>query len=335
MRAERFDIHHHITDQIVGMIEDGLGNFELPWHAPASSMRPTNVTTKKPYRGVNILALWTAAETAGYGSGLWGTYRQWTAAGAQVRKGEKASYIVFYKDAGAGRGATAAIAADAEADDRSKHRWIARASAVFAAEQVEGYELPEPPAANPVIAIAQADAFVHATKAVIVHEGSRAFYRSTTDTIHLPPPHVFSRTETSSATEAYYATLLHELTHWTGHEARCARSLGRRFGEDAYAMEELIAELGAAFLCADLQITGTPRSDHACYLRAWLDVLRADKKAIFTAASKASQAVDFLDGLRIGTSSDVTPLSLKELANQADAPDWQRTPLSEPAGAPC
>lgn len=338
MRAERFDIHQHITDQIASMIEEGRGSFKLPWHVPASSLRPTNVASKKPYRGVNILALWAAAETAGYGSGLWGTYRQWTEAGAQVRKGEKAAYVVFYKDTGLGAAANRPDVVDDSGDDQRKYRFVARASAVFAAEQVEGFELPALPARNSIAAIDRADAFVASTKAVIDHEGLRAYYSSTTDTIHLPPPEIFTGTETSSATEAYYSTLLHELIHWTGREDRCARPLGRRFGKDAYAMEELIAELGAAFLCAGLGIATTPRADHAHYLKVWLDVLRNDKKAIFTAASKASQAVDFLEGLQIGTGSDSSgrsPIPPAENANVAHASDWQRAPLPEPAGALC
>ena len=127
-----------------------------------------------------------------------------------------------------------------------------------------------------------------------MHGGSRACYVPRTDNIHLPPRDMFFGTATSTAAEAYASTKLHELTHWTSAEARCNRQLGKRFGDDAYAMEELIAELGAAFLCADLGITDTPRADHAQYLDNWLRVLKADKKAIFTAASKASQAADFL-----------------------------------------
>jgi antirestriction protein ArdC len=130
------------------------------------------------------------------------------------------------------------------------------------------------------------------------HGGSRAFYRPSTDSIHLPPREAFIGTATSSPAETYYSTLLHELVHYSGHETRCNRQLGKRFGDDAYAMEELVAELGAAFLCADLQITAEPRADHAQYLSHWLTVLKADNKAIFTAASKASEAATFLAALQ-------------------------------------
>jgi hypothetical protein len=143
----------------------------------------------------------------------------------------------------------------------------------------------------------QAEAFVAATGASIHHGGGRAFYRPSTDSIH-PPPRDFIGTPTSSAAESYYATLCHELCHWTSPEPRCNRQLGKRFGDQAYAMEELVAELEAAFLCADLCITDDPRADHAQYLASWLAVLKADKKAIFIAASKASEAATFLAALQ-------------------------------------
>jgi antirestriction protein ArdC len=150
------------------------------------------------------------------------------------------------------------------------------------------------PPATVITPIEQAEAFVSATGASISHGGARAFYRPATDSIQLPPREAFIGSLTSTPAEAYYSTLLHELTHWTGAETRCNRQLGKRFGDQAYAIEELVAELGAAFLCADLGITDEPRADHAQYLASWLSVLKADKKAIFTAASKASETAAFL-----------------------------------------
>lgn len=292
MKEQRLDIHQHITDQIVAAIEAGAGEFRLPWHRSAGNiMRPVNIASKKAYRGVNILTLWATADAKGFESGTWGTYKQWAEAGAQVKKGEKAAHIVFYKEFTVGGD---------EGSDDAETRLLARATAVFAAEQVEGYAapaLPEPPA-TVLTPIEHAEAFVAATGATIQHGGTRAFYRPSTDSIQLPPPEAFVGTTTSSPAEAYYSTKLHELTHWTGIEARCNRQLGRRFGDDAYAMEELVAELGAAFLCADLGISDAPRADHAQYLDNWLRVLKADKKAIFTAASKASEAAAFLTALQ-------------------------------------
>jgi antirestriction protein ArdC len=288
MTKERFDIHQHITDKIVSAIERGAGEFHLPWHrASGNILRPVNIASKKAYRGVNVVALWAYAETSGYSSGTWGTYRQWAEAGAQVRKGEKAAYVVFYKELEI-----------ADETGESETRLFARSTPVFAAEQVNGYQPPvidEQPVVT-ITPIEQAEAFVAATGAKIDHGGTRAFYRPSTDSIQLPPREAFIGTSTSTPSESYYSTLLHELTHWTSAESRCNRQLGKRFGDQAYAMEELIAELGAAFLCADLKITEEPRADHAQYLTAWLSVMKADKKAIFTAASKASEAATFLAG---------------------------------------
>jgi antirestriction protein ArdC len=294
VKNDRLDIYQHITDKIVSAIERGAGEFRLPWHRAAGSiMRPVNVASKKAYRGVNVLALWATADEKGFCSGLWGSYKQWSAAGAQVRKGEKAAFVVIYKEF--------EVAADPETGDAcTATRLFARATPVFASEQVDGYQAPDcdAPPVTVIPPIEQAEAFVAATGATIHHGGSRAYYRPSTDSIHLPPREAFIGTPTSTPAESYFSTLCHELCHWTSRENRCNRQLGKRFGDQAYAMEELVAELGAAFLCADLQITAEPRPDHAQYLASWLAVLKADKKAIFTAASKASEAAAFLAALQ-------------------------------------
>ena len=294
MTKDRFDIHQHITDKIVSAIERGAGDFRLPWHpATGNIVRPVNIASKKAYHGVNVVALWAYAEEFGYSSGVWGTYKQWSQAGAQVRKGEKAAFVVFYKEL--------EVAADPESGDaETATRLFARATPVFATEQVDGYQVPviDPLPATVITRIEQAEAFVAATGATIHHGGTRAFYRPSTDSIQLPPREAFIGTPTSTPAESYYSTLCHELTHWTSHETRCNRQLGKRFGDQAYAIEELVGELGAAFLCADLRITDVPRADHAHYLASWLAVLKADKKAIFTAASKASEATAFLAALQ-------------------------------------
>ncbi len=294
MKTDRFDIHQHITDKIVSAIERGAGEFRLPWHrSNGNIMRPVNVASKKTYRGINVVALWAYSEEFGYSSGVWGSYRQWAEAGGQVRKGEKAAFVVFYKEL--------EFAAEPETGDaQTATRLFARATPVFAAEQVDGYQAPVSAAPPPAVVtpIEQAEAFVAATGAAIHHGGGRAFYRPSTDSIHLPPREAFLGSPTSTPAESYYATLCHELCHWTGHESRCHRQLGKRFGDQAYAIEELVAELGAAFLCADLHITAAPRTDHAQYLASWLAVLKTDKKAIFTAASKASEATAFLAALQ-------------------------------------
>jgi antirestriction protein ArdC len=196
MKEQGFDIHQHITNQIVAAIEAGAGEFRLPWHRSAGSvMRPTNIASKKPYQGVNILTLWAADDAAGYTSGTWGTYKQWTEAGAQVRKGERASYIVFYKE----------ITVAADDAEESDTRLIARATPVFSAEQVDGYAIPALEPKNSVEAVDDvlaAERFIAAAGALIFHAGNRAFYCPSTDTIRLPPREAFIGTATSTAAEA-------------------------------------------------------------------------------------------------------------------------------------
>ncbi|MCA3186042.1 MAG: DUF1738 domain-containing protein [Methylobacterium sp.] len=288
------DVYTQVTDTIISAIEAGAGQWDMPWHRHGvTHTRPMNALTGKRYRGVNVLALWAAAEARGFTTGLWGTYRQWQEKGAQVRKGEKSSLVVFFKE-------LAVDETNPETGETERgRRLIAKASYVFNANQVDGFVASEPAApANPAEVLSQVEAYVTATGARVAFGGEGAFYRPLTDTIHMPDRSRFVGSATSSATECLYSTLLHELTHWTGIKTRCDREFGKRFGDDAYAMEELVAELGAAFLCADLGIANTPRPDHAAYISHWLTVLKADKKAIFTAASKASQAVDYLDALQ-------------------------------------
>tara|TARA_R100000005_G_scaffold49016_1_gene23513 strand:- start:6600 stop:7559 length:960 start_codon:yes stop_codon:yes gene_type:complete len=292
--VERRDVHQQVTDNIIAAIEAGAGEWQMPWHRSGEGLnRPVNIDTRAYYRGVNILNLWVAGEACGYTEGVWGTYRQWQNRGCQVRKGEKGSLVVFYKelefeDQDADTGMTS-----------TETRLMARASTVFNAEQVDGYERePLPVSENPATPIEQAEAFVAASNAIVRHGGGRAYYNPNQDFIQMPERERFLGTDTSTPTEAYYGTLLHELTHWTGHKKRCEREFGKRFGDEAYAMEELVAELGSAFLCADIGISPQPRPDHAAYVDHWLKVLKADKKAIFTAASQASKAADFLASLR-------------------------------------
>jgi antirestriction protein ArdC len=302
MKTERQDVYTQVTNTIIAAIEAGAGDWQMPWHRSGQGLnRPVNIDTANAYRGINVVSLWASAQARGFSTGVWGTYRQWQSKGCQVRKGEKSSLVVFYKE----------FDVEEQKDDgeiEQGRRLIARASYVFNADQVDGFEsppLPEPK--DPAQILDKAETFVGATGADIRHGGNQAFYSISLDGhgdfIQMPERQRFMGTETSTATESYYSTLLHELTHWTGSAKRCNRQFGKRFGDDAYAVEELVAELGAAFLCADLGITLEPRPDHAAYLDHWLKVLKADKKAIFTAASQAAKATDYLAGLR---SSDAT-----------------------------
>ena len=287
--SNRFDVYEAITNQIITAIEGGAGAVQLPWHRKGSAIyRPVNIASGKAYRGVNTVALWAAADAKHYEHGLWGTYRQWQEREAQVRKGEKSSLVIFYKELDS-------AAAASGGDETGERRFVARASRVFNIAQVDGYALPETePAEDRIDPCDAAEAFVTASGANITVGGDSAFYRPSSDTITMPDRHRFIGTDTCSATEGWYATLLHELTHWSGASHRLDRELGKRFGDDAYAMEEMVAELGAAFLCGDLGITAEPRPDHAAYIDHWLRILKDDRKAIFTAASAANKAAEFL-----------------------------------------
>jgi antirestriction protein ArdC len=276
-------VHALVTRQIVEAIERGAGTFTMPWHgAGHARTRPANAATRKPYQGVNVLSLWAEGVARGYGSGAWASYRQWQELGAQVRRGEHGSVVVFYRKL------------DSDADEEERPRLIARASRVFNAAQVDGWGAEPPPAREEISDKPTADLIVIGSRAVIEHGGTRAYYDRRQDLIVLPDRSRFRATATSSVTESFYAVLLHELTHWTGADNRLNRQFGSRFGDEAYAFEELVAELGAAFLCADLGVCNAPRADHAAYVTSWLRVLKDDTRMIFTASRLASEAAKFL-----------------------------------------
>lgn len=278
--------HKTITDQIVDQIEAGAPDFVMPWHVPQYLGRPANALTAKPYRGINVVALWADSLRHGYLSGVWATYRQWSDVGAQVRKGSHGAPIVFYKPASS---RTAKPAPDDDGDTSSKRRLILRTSIVFNQDQVEGWSPPDDPSPSHIAPHQRADTVVRQTGVQVRHGGHVAAYDRTHDHILMPEPTAFQGTPTSTPTEAYYATLLHELVHWTGGQLRLDRRFGQ-FGDEAYAFEELIAELGAAFLCADLGVTNVPRADHAAYIASWLKALKHDGRALFRAAALADLA---------------------------------------------
>jgi antirestriction protein ArdC len=296
------DVYARVKDQIVAALETAQ-KWQRPWitaFAPSGNgllQRPVNGITRAPYRGINVPILWSAGRASPY----WATYRAWQSAGAQVRKGERGTLVVFWKQMARRSDETSD---DGEAgEERRDTYWLARGYVVFNGEQVDDWEPPQPPtpcapAAHPFAPIPEAEDFVANTGAIVRHGGDRAFYTPSADFIRMPERRQFVGSSTSSPAEAYYGTLFHELTHWSGAKSRCDRDLSGRFGDEAYAAEELVAELGAAFLCADHLLRFEPRSDHAAYVASWLKVLKNDKRAIFTAASKAEQACRFLSGLQ-------------------------------------
>ena len=296
------DVYQRITDQVVAAIEAGAGPVEMPWHrSGVGTTRPINAFSAQPYQGVNIVSLWAVTAVKDFVSGYWATFKQWQCLGAHVRAGEKGSPVVFYKRYVTGQPGNPPGPGEARTrrgEDQETVRWFARTSWVFNAEQVEGWSPPKPAVASPAEVVSQAEAFVERTGATIKHGSESAFYRASDDFIAMPDRESFTGTATSDATQSYYAILFHELTHWSGHKSRLDRHLSNRFGDEAYAMEELIAELGASFLCAECSISNQPRPDHACYIANWLEVFKNDKRAIFTAAHKASEATAFLVALQ-------------------------------------
>lgn len=287
-------IYDTITLTIIDALErSAAGSFTMPWHSGADGKAvsmPINAISKKAYRGSNILQLWGVGMLRGYKSGVWATYKQWQGIGAQVRKGEMSTHIAFYKK----MTYTDKTDSDNIADEKTKSFLMAKAYYVFNADQVDGYAVDtetETVRPNLVERMGAVETFMVATGADIQHNEPRAFYSPMADYINMPARELFTGSKTSSATECYYSTLSHELIHWTGHNKRVGRNFG--IGRTDYAIEELVAELGAAFLCADLGIASTPRPDHAAYIASWLKALRNDNKFIFQAASTAQKACDY------------------------------------------
>jgi antirestriction protein ArdC len=298
MRSEaqrpRQSIYETITAKILDAIAAHPGDPIMPWQRDgARPVLPTNAVTGHAYRGVNILSLWVTTLERGYSSGEWATLRQWNEIGACVRKSEKASPIVFYKEI--------TIEADGDANDEegeTERRRLARGYWVFAAEQVQGYEPATALPPNPIDRIATAEAYFAATGATIIVGGTQACCRASTDTIHMPDGARFLDGDGRRRTEAWYRVLSHQVSHWTAPAHRLNRQLGKRFGDDQYATEECVAETSAAFICARLGIAAEPHPDHARYIHHWLEVMMADPRAIFAAAAKAQEAVTYLDGFQ-------------------------------------
>ncbi|MCR9089477.1 MAG: zincin-like metallopeptidase domain-containing protein [Rhodobacteraceae bacterium] len=286
------DIYQNVTDKILSDLDRGELTWLKPWsasHMEGRVVRPLRHNSI-PYNGINVLMLWVAIVEAGYTSPFWMTYKQATAHGAQVRKGERGSLVVY---------ANTITKTEETSDGSEEERRIPfmKGYTVFNACQIDGldthfYATPEPKA-YPSGRIGHAEAFFSATEADLRHGGNSAHYAGTSDHVQMP---VF---EAFRSPEAYYATLAHELIHWTKHKSRLDRDLGRkRWGDEGYAREELVAELGAAFLCADLMLTPEPEPEHAAYIQSWLKVLKRDKRAIFSAAAHAQRAADYLHSLQ-------------------------------------
>jgi antirestriction protein ArdC len=287
------DVYTRVTTHIVAELEKGVRPWHQPWnaqHAAGRISRPLR-HNGQPYSGINVICLWMEAESRGFASPFWLTFQQAKALKGSVKKGESGSKVVYastFKKTNNN---------NEDGDETESEIRFLKQYTVFAADQIDGlpahfYQLATPPEET-LQRIEHAEQFFAHTGAKIQYGGNRAYYAIDSDYIRMPP------FETFRDAESHSATLAHELTHWTRHPSRLDRDLGRKkWGDEGYAMEELVAELGSAFLCADLQITPEVRNDHAAYVANWLTVLKGDKRAIFSAASYASKAVDFLHGLQ-------------------------------------
>lgn len=266
------DLYRTVTASIIAELENGAIPWVRPWKG--TTLMPTNAATGRRYNGINIPILWYIAEKRGYPHQLWCTYRQAQELGAQVRKGEHAAHIVYTSSY------TKVV------DDSPATLRFLRSYAVFNLAQLNGYTPPDGQLTSTLERNAHADEVIAATRAEIDYGGSDACYIPSRDVVRMPPPESFADSG------SFYATLFHELGHWSGAGKRLNRDLSGRFGSQAYAAEELIAELCSAFLCAAIGIQGELR--HAGYIDSWITLLKEDDRAMFTAASKASQAADFI-----------------------------------------
>jgi antirestriction protein ArdC len=289
----RHDVYEKITGRIVEALEKGVRPWLQPWSAEHAAGRITRPLRSNgiPYQGINVIMLWSEAVSKGYGAPVWMTFRQAMELGAHVRKGEQGSLVVYASSV------TRRETDEDSGEESEREIPFLKSYMVFNVEQIEG--LPEhyyskaQAVTDALPRIAQTECFFAATGADIRHGGGRAYYSVSSDHVQMPPFESFRDTET------YYAVLAHEMTHWTRHPARLDRDFGRkRWGDEGYAMEELVAEMGSAFVSAELGLTPEVRDDHAAYIASWLKVLKDDKRAVFAAASHAQRAADFLRGLQ-------------------------------------
>lgn len=291
--APKASVYQIVTDRIIASLKAGVIPWEKPWQTPRFSGGPfpRNFRTGKPYRGINIMLLWSC----GYSSPFWLTFNQAKQLNGSVRKGEKGTQIVFYKHLH-NRQKTD----DEQTGDEDRHvPFVLTYHTVFNAEQCDGLTLPQieqPTQANEVEVDETCEAIVsgwgNRPRLQLASETEhRAYYRPSTDSVHMPARARFVDTP------HYYSTLFHELIHSTGHESRLNRTFGARFGDDLYSKEELVAEMGAAFLCAIAGVASeNTERNTAAYIQNWISKLEEDHRLVVHAASNAQRAVDFILG---------------------------------------
>jgi antirestriction protein ArdC len=268
------DIYDVVTNRIIEKLESGTIPWIKPWHT--ENTLDKNIKTGQEYNGINRIIL----GMSGYNSNIWASFKQWNDLGAKVKLHEKGTQIVFYKP-------VAGVKKNEQGEIESIYSCVFNTSYVFNAEQVEGIEIkPRETIEKPFLNNVDIDNMVSNTGAVIRHGGNSAYYKRDDDYINMPVKSDFYDEA------GYYATLLHELTHWSGSPSRLDRTKGKRFGDTAYAFEELIAELGSAFLCEKYAVKGDIR--HEGYIQSWLQALKNDNKMIFKASAYAQKSTDYL-----------------------------------------
>lgn len=287
-----FDLYQTVTDQIIGILDRGVAPWRCPILGQSAAGSPRNLSSGRAYRGINVFLLAVTAWCSGYESSYWLTFKQAKERGGNVRKGEKSSMVVFWKQY--------------ETKDRKTGEAIRvpvlRYFNVFNVAQCEGIAVPDAPTFTPseYQIVEQARAIIEGYDGAptIVHGGSRAFYRPAIDEVHIPEPTRFA------STNEFYATLYHELAHSTGHSSRLDRGMDsapRPFGSPDYGKEELVAEMAAAFLCGQSGITPSVIENQSAYLQGWINVLKGDKKLVIAAAGAAQRAADWILGHREST----------------------------------
>ena len=281
------DTYQRITDTIIEQLEAGTKPWIRPWRGNVRGSIIPRRATGQAYRGINVLMLWLSGQMCGYEENTWMTYRQAQEHGGQVRQGVKGTLVVKY----------GTFTPNEQEDDDDRAIPYLKGYTVFNVEQIENlpgrfYSPAEVAPLAPVPLLDSVETFIKGTAACVTYGGPRACYRPATDDIIMPDRDRF-------LDEVHlYSTLLHELGHWSGAKQRLNRDMSGRFGTEAYAVEELVAELSAAFLSADLGVHHNPRDNTSAYLASWIKVLKTDKRAIITAAAKAQAAADYLHGLQ-------------------------------------
>lgn len=275
------DMYAEVTNKIIQLIEDQATSNTISWTKIGTGGLPMNLSTGKAYQGINVLLLWLASSEHDFTSPYWLTFKQAKAMGGSVKRGSTGTRCAFFK----------IQESRTSFDDQGNPLTYPMLSpfTLFNLDQIEGIEVPQavvlPGESGTIDAAERILSFSHAN---ITESGDRAFFRPSTDEIYLPTRPQFD------CLRKFYSVAFHELTHWTGGKARLARDMSGRFGKETYAAEELVAELGAAFCCSALGWVSETAPDHAHYIQSWLRVLKSDKRAIFTAASAAQRAYEYL-----------------------------------------